>query len=470
MTRTTSTTLDTSSSLSLCCCCTQSTSSSNNSKNNSSTCYNTPTISSTHRRQQQRQRRRQTYFSSFLNIIHHDLLLYSLLLYTLLLFNGCYSFPFTIITNTMKKHHPKTNNVKLMNMMNMNLSSNNNNNNNNNHNKNNNNNNENNSNSKPKYQTTSQKLSSEYNTRRLLRINENIPGKTSAIPGMKDLPLNIQQTENEYYNSLYVSDNEKKRKEIIQKGLDYLKGLDLENAKLCFESILSLQQQLQQQDYDHNDNDDNNDSNGVYCWQYGLVLFYLGDYYKAAQVFVYNGHLYEKKFGIVASEERLWRDVCELKIRNLDPSSSTSSIAQFKNYDNNGDNSNSNNNSSSSSGCGGDDDSDTGMINSDVLLMKETRKVIRIARDLFTSSIEKDLSNEALARGKLRSICGEYQSSSSSSSLTSIADKKMWRLNSWFYLGLHYDAKGDFNSSRDCMKMALRQCASTFGNGDDSKF
>lgn len=41
----------------------------------------------------------------------------------------------------------------------------------------------------------------------------------------------------------------------------------------------------------------------------------------------------------------------------------------------------------------------------------------------------------------------------------------MWKLNSWYYLGLHYDVLGDNESSKECMKMALRQCIS--GNGND---
>ena len=111
-----------------------------------------------------------------------------------------------------------------------------------------------------------------------------------------------------------------------------------------------------------------------------------------------------------------------------------------------------------------------------ILGPRETRKVIRIARDLFSSSIDHDLSNEALARAKLRSICGEYDNTNSNSSSSSTssssspfrADKKMWRLNSWYYLGLHYDVLDDDVASRDCMKMALRQCAFA-RHADDSK-
>jgi len=98
--------------------------------------------------------------------------------------------------------------------------------------------------------------------------------------------------------------------------------------------------------------------------------------------------------------------------------------------------------------------------------------VIRIAHDLFSASVDNDLSNMALSRAKLRSICGEYDPDAAAASPgdTMIQrnkgiDRKMWRLNSWYYLGLHYDVTGDPLTSKECMKMALRQCIS--GNGND---
>ncbi len=321
---------------------------------------------------------------------------------------------------------------------------------------------------KPKYQTTSQKITSEYNANRLSRLHENIPGKTSAIPGSQNLPINPIQTQTEWYNQ--ASTYDKLKKEYIGKALDYVKGLQLEKAKECYDYVLYELNNENNNNYDHNQQQQQQQQqqHNCYCWQYGIVLFYLGYYHHAAEIFVYNCKLYESKFGIVASEERLWRDACELKIRSVDPSSLLDNdlkkmkIAQLD---------------SSNVVDGGSSGNDGSA--SDLLLMQETRKVLRIARDLFSSSIQGDLGNEVLSRGKLRSICGEYDNNNSSNNANNNSnnkkgimktDKKMWRLSSWYYLGLHYDVIGDYKSSKDCMKMALRQCVSSFGNGDDSEF
>ena len=73
------------------------------------------------------------------------------------------------------------------------------------------------------------------------------------------------------------------------------------------------------------------------------------------------------------------------------------------------------------------------------------RKVLRISKDLFESSTKNDYGGTALARAKLRSIGSSPG-----------PDMKMWKVNSWYYLGLHYDAVGEEEDSRECMKMALR--------------
>ena len=205
----------------------------------------------------------------------------------------------------------------------------------------------------------------------------------------------------------------------------------------------------------------------------------MGEYHSAAECFAKNAKIYESKFGTIASEERIWRDACELKILHADAMTKKKMKARFKKQQSNEEH--------------GDNDEDTSVngINNnkgtitmkvakinktfnDPILgqLKETRKVIRIASDLFSSSIDHDLSNEALARAKLRSVCGEYESASKNDGIKGAlitADKKMWRLSSWFYLGLHYDVLDDVDASKECMKMALRQCGSAFGNGDDSK-
>ncbi len=298
-----------------------------------------------------------------------------------------------------------------------------------------------NSNIHNKHITSSQRIRYEEEQRRISRRNENIPGKTSAIPNAQDLPLNIDKTQNEWYNQ--ASSSEKQIKEYTDAGMRYLKGLELEKANDAFDKVFELKP-------------------NSYCWQAGIVKFYLNQYHDAAECFVNCAHVYESRFGMFASEERIWRDACELKIKHLGLASSKKTSMKKRGESNNNENRDGRELSFNVAQMRRDDD--------DVSFgqIKETRKVVRIAKELFSSSIKHDLSNEALARGKLRSICGEYDSNSSST-LPFKMDKKMWRLNSWFYLGLHYDVLDDKDSSKDCMKMALRQSASSFGNGDDSK-
>jgi len=270
--------------------------------------------------------------------------------------------------------------------------------------------------------TAAQRARREEEQRRIERTGENIPGKTSAIPGAKDFELNVERTENEWLQQ--ASGIDRQVREYTSRGMDMLRMLRLEEAKAAFDHVYQVKPY-------------------AYCWQAGVVKFYLGDLHGAAECFAHNAHIYESRFGQIASEERIWRDACELKIANRmntkkwkQTDSSSPTIAQIRDK------------------------------NDDMMLgPKETRKVIRIARDLFSSSLDNDLSNEAIARAKLRSICGEYDANNQ---VSARADKKMWRLNSWYYLGLHYDVLGDASASRDCMKMALRQCASS-GNSDDSK-
>lgn len=285
----------------------------------------------------------------------------------------------------------------------------------------------------------SQKLRNEENLRRISRINDSIPGKTSAIPGEKDLPINPDLTQSQWYEQ--ASGSERQVKELTSKGMHYLKGLELEKAKIAFEKVYELKPY-------------------TYCWQYGIVLFYLEEYYEAAECFAKNAKIFESRFGSPASEERIWRDACELKI--------VKNLQNGKYHENN----------DSGVFVAQIDDAEEGGNYSILEQQTEIRKVVRISRDLFASSIQNDLSNEALARGKLRSICGEYEPNSDEAgnnkvsrndALTMKVDKKMWRLSSWFYLGLHYDVLGEADASKDCMKMALRQCATSFGNGNDGK-
>jgi tetratricopeptide (TPR) repeat protein len=177
----------------------------------------------------------------------------------------------------------------------------------------------------------------------------------------------------------------------------------------------------------------------AYLWQAGIVKFYLGDVAAAGKIFAEAAEACETRFSTPASEERIWRDACELKYlgsiskerkRELKETQRISAIIPaIKAVD-----------------------------NSDNLFGTESRKVVRVARDLFSSSIDSDMSGELLARAKLRSIGGTEKSPK--------MDRKMWKLTSWFYLGLHYDSLGFFEESKKCMKMALKFGPSS-GKSDD---
>lgn len=145
----------------------------------------------------------------------------------------------------------------------------------------------------------------------------------------------------------------------------------------------------------------------AYLWQAGIVKFYLGDLQTAANLFAKNAVIYESKFGGQASEERIWRHACELKMAY--------SAVSFKK---------------------------TKKVTTDVLdkvretldpipelkkndpesLFSETRKVIRISRDLFEATVNNDQGGVILARAKLRSIGGNFE-------FKPRLDLKMWKLN-----------------------------------------
>lgn len=177
----------------------------------------------------------------------------------------------------------------------------------------------------------------------------------------------------------------------------------------------------------------------AYLWQAGIARFYLDDVESAANIFAKNAAIYENKFGGPASEERIWRHACELKLlsslekKEREDESSRQKIA-----------------SRLTPIPDRTDDPDS--------LFAETRKVIRIAGDLFSASVNNDQNGVILARAKLRSIGGNFDDLAK-------LDIKKWKLSAWFYLGLHYDSIGEVDESKECMKMAMRKCSS--GNGDN---
>lgn len=175
----------------------------------------------------------------------------------------------------------------------------------------------------------------------------------------------------------------------------------------------------------------------AYLWQAGIAKFYMGDFEGAADIFARNAHTFESKFGGPASEERIWRDACELKLatsmsrkerKKIEATVGISSLLKQIPETKPGD-------------------------------PKESRKALRLARDLFSASVQKDYSLELISRARLTSIGGVADN-------RRVMDRKMWKLMSWFYLGLHYDVVGDEEESKKCIQQALRLCPSS-GTGDD---
>ena len=110
--------------------------------------------------------------------------------------------------------------------------------------------------------------------------------------------------------------------------------------------------------------------------------------------------------------------------------------------------------------------------------------MLRLARQLFFNSLRDNSAGVALARAQLQAMCGDSfpsslkstlpllpkseQQQQLSSSLNSQPDRKMYKLHSLFYLGLHYDALGKASESKQCMKMAVQMCANKIsGNSQD---
>ena len=257
--------------------------------------------------------------------------------------------------------------------------------------------------SSAKYVSSAEKERRAEIQRRLERKNEVVLGKTSAISDAKDFELDVKATERELIENSNAI--EQQVRQFTDQGLGALKCGDLERARDAFEKVYELKP-------------------NVYLWQAGIVMFYLGDTYKAAECFVNNANLYELRFGDPASEERIWRDACELILRRSlkkkARASNESSVSLEKSII-------------------------TPEVSPvDTNFPKERRKVVRIARELFSSSIENDNTTVVLTLAKLRHLA-----------LRPGSDRMRWKLHAWFFLGLYYDAVGDVNKGKYCMKRAL---------------
>lgn len=268
--------------------------------------------------------------------------------------------------------------------------------------------------------TAAERARREEEERRRERANDVVIGKTSALPSAEDYQLDPTTTEQEYLRQ--ASKVEQQVFLATAKGLDLLKMLRVEEAIDEFNTVFQLRP-------------------SAYLWQAGIAKFYAGDLEGAAEIFAKNAELFEAKFGSPATEERIWRHACELKLWHSMSRADRHLVAK----------------------TGGVESLLTPIPEKEhtqELLRSETRKAIRITRDLFSASVEEDHSSLILARARLRSIVGEIDST------TPRLDRKLWKLTASYFLGLHYDAVGDEEESKKCMKMALRLCPSS-GNGSD---
>ena len=313
--------------------------------------------------------------------------------------------------------------------------------------------------------SASQKERREEDVRRKARLQEGFatPGLTSALPGARDFAINIAQTEREYLQSLGSSDDDSVIDERnvdkyvaiwTEEGLAHLRMLRFQEASQLFNKVYQIKPD-------------------AYLWQDGLVKYYLGDYHAAAESLADNALRYESRFMEPASEERIWRDAAELKI-----------VHSF----NGGRVSKNNTDFPVTARVVVEEGVDAEQSEKESIF-NERRKVIRLARQLFSNSLRNNEAGVALARAQLQAICGdsfpsalksilplvpntsEERLSSSSSPSTQIngpQDRKMYKLHSLFYLGLHFDALGQSYESKQCMKMAIKTFANKVsGNSQD---
>ena len=305
----------------------------------------------------------------------------------------------------------------------------------------------------PKHLSAAQKAQREEQRRKEQRRMEGFatPGLSSAVPGAQDLPIDVAKTEREYLQSLSRSDDDSVIDENnvdkyvalwTEEGLSHLRMLRFQEASEYFGKVYQIKPE-------------------AYLWQDGLLKYYLEEYHGAAESLAKNAVRYESRFMEPASEERIWRDAAELKIHNVYGSKKKNEGIQLMRVP-------------------AEDGTDPEQAEKENIA-SERRKVMRLARQLFSNSLRDNSAGVALARAQLQALCGDAfpsslkstlptmpESEQRRSSLSGQPDRKMYKLHSLFYLGLHYDALGQVYESKQCMKMALKTCANSItGNSQD---
>lgn len=264
--------------------------------------------------------------------------------------------------------------------------------------------------------------------RRKTRVKDVVIGQTSAVPGAQDYQLHTQQTEQEWLR--YMTPDEKMVYQYTEQGMEHLKLLRVAEAVEAFEQVFLIKPD-------------------AYVWHAGMALYYSHEYQRAADRLAQCARIYETKLGQPATEERIWWYACQLQSsrhhhnhnhssnnKSIDPEAAVANWTPLPYHE------------------------DT----TDQLLASETRKVVKLAHQLFRASFENNNPLAVvLARAQLRTIAGPPQQQSSV--IIKRPDPKLWKLHAWYYLGLHYDAVGDVSQAKQCMKRALLLASG--GNGSD---
>ena len=273
----------------------------------------------------------------------------------------------------------------------------------------------------------------EEDRRRKERKDDVVIGKTSAKRDAKDYPIDPEATEREYLRQ--ASREEQLVYKCTDEGMKALKSLRLEEADKYFEKVFEIRPE-------------------TYLWLAGIVKFYLNDMEGASSIFSRSAMNFEKKFGPMgmgpASEERIWRNAAELKfVQSLKRSArkqfyldkqegkATLPIAQVRDESENSDE-----------------------------IGAESRKIHRLARELFDASANQKKAAEAVARAHLLSIA-ETELSSGSSARPVMPDIKKRKLNACYFLALHYDVTGDVEESKKWIKTAFKLCNNSMGKSSD---
>jgi len=273
----------------------------------------------------------------------------------------------------------------------------------------------------------------EEDRRRKERKDDVVIGKTSAKRDAKDYPIDPEATEREYLRQ--ASREEQLVYKCTDEGMKALKSLRLEEADKYFEKVFEIRPE-------------------TYMWLAGIVKFYLNDMVGASSIFARSAMHFEKKFGPMgmgpASEERIWRNAAELKyVHSLKRSArkqfyldkeegkATLPIAQVRDESENGEE-----------------------------IGAESRKIHRLARELFDASANQKKAAEAVARAHLLSVA-ETEPSSGSSARPVMPDIKKRKLNACYFLALHYDVTGDVEESKKWIKTAFKLCNNSMGKSSD---